>query len=114
MKTSLHGRALRVLPYLLLAASFAFAAWAGWDRWGDLWGEADQALAARLAAHPPDYVFRGRQNLSEFGVRAFGAGYAEATDRFIGRLYVPVDSAGLGVLLRLAAPGRVPVRGSWP
>jgi hypothetical protein len=68
--------------------------------------KADQALAARLAAHPPDFILRGRHDLSEFGVRAFGVGYAEASSRLISRRYVPVDSAGLGVLLRLAAPAR--------
>jgi hypothetical protein len=56
----------------------------------------------------------GRHDLSEFGVRAFGEGYAEATDRLISRLYVPVDSAGLGVLLRLAAPARASVSRAPP
>jgi hypothetical protein len=62
--------------------------------------EADRALAARLAARPPDYILRGRHDLSEFGVRAFGQGYAEAASDVIGRLYEPVDAGGLGELLR--------------
>jgi hypothetical protein len=67
---------------------------------------ADRALAERLAARAPEYVLRSDLDLTEFGVRGFGAGYAEETRALLDRRYLPVDRAGPQVTLLRLAGGR--------